>query len=64
MNKYLIYEKTIEFKVKSDMYNITDCVVDINRFKQGKKIFPCGSGEDYILNEKDIKAIKKLLKQE
>lgn len=43
-----------EFTVKSNLYNKTTCVVDILRFINGVRIFPCGDGDDYKLTDEDI----------
>lgn len=64
MKKYsAIYNNSIEFKVKSELYYTTTCVVDIPSFNEGRTIFPCADGCDYELSAKEIKDIKKLIKE-
>lgn len=45
--------ETMEVKVKSSLYGVTNCVIDKNRLTSGVRCFPCGSGEDHFLTEKE-----------
>jgi len=47
--------KIIELKVKSELYGITDCIINKERFVLGFKTFPCGSGEDHTLTGEQYK---------
>jgi hypothetical protein len=53
----------VDIKVKSEMYGVTDCVVNVEQYKEGKRIFPCGDGTDHKLTDKNIKEVEKLIKQ-
>ena len=55
--------KQIDIKVKSCMYGITTCVIDIDQFKNGFRCFPCGDGCDYDLKQAQIRQIKRDIKQ-
>ena len=55
-----------DFTVGSELYGRTDCIVDIKELKKGKRVFPCGDGCDFVINEEkknfilwDIKEMKK-----
>lgn len=61
--QYTVYNTSVEFTVKSEMYGITTCVVNIESFKNGRTLFPCGDGCDYKLNYKEINAIQRALKE-
>jgi hypothetical protein len=54
---------TYEFDVRSELYGITTCVVDIATFLQGRRTFPCGDGTDRTLSQTDIREIKVTLKE-
>lgn len=53
MKNLAIYNDTAEFTVKSELYGVTTCVVDIKAFKEGRRVFPCGDGDDHRLTEKE-----------
>lgn len=53
--------KTIEIKVKSELYGVTDCVIDIDSFLSGRRTFPCGDGCDYKLTDKDVLFVNKVI---
>jgi hypothetical protein len=61
MSKPVKFGNTIELAVPSDIWGVTDCVIDIGEFERGRRFHPCGDGSDYRLRDKDIKAIKKLI---
>ena len=44
---------TYELKVHSEGYGETICVVDLASFLKGRRLFPCGDGNDYRLLKKD-----------
>jgi ubiquitin len=57
--------KTVEIKVKSELYAMTDCVIDIEQFRTGKRTFPCGDGSDHRLDyDEEKQVIGQLLKIE
>ena len=51
---------TIELRVKSELYGVTTCVVDIKTFLEGRRIFPCGDGDDHELTEKEQRKCRRL----
>ena len=64
MKKYSsIYNNSIEFNIKSEIYETTVCVVDIPSFNTGRKVFPCGDGCDYKLTTKEIDDIQRIIKE-
>lgn len=54
---------TVEIKVKSELYRVTDCVVDVASYKTGRKVFPCGDGTDHKLTKKNEKEVNELIKK-
>jgi hypothetical protein len=56
-------KKQVDIKVKSKMYGITDCVIYVDDYRKGKRIFECGSGEDRELTVKDCQEVEKLIKE-
>jgi len=53
-------EYIVVLDVYSELYGRTDCVVNVKQLLQGKRTFPCGDGNDFTLQDKDIEHIKKL----
>lgn len=54
--------ETIEIRVKSSLYGVTDCVIDIETFEKGRRIFPCGDGCDHKLNSIEEELIIETIK--
>jgi hypothetical protein len=54
---------TIEIHITTKGYPYVEhCVVDIESFAMGRRVFPCGSGNDYTLNISDVAEVNKILK--
>ena len=51
--------KTVEIAVKSEMYGTTTCVVDIETFKKGRLVFPCGDGCIHHLTSQEIGMVRR-----
>jgi len=56
--------ETIEMDVKSEMWRRTTAVIDIKTFRTGRRVFPCGSGEDYRLTNDDVRRINEIIESE
>lgn len=54
---------TVEIKVKSELYRITDCVIDVDQYKHGNRVFPCGDGNDNKLTKKQEKQFIELMRE-
>lgn len=70
VQKYSIYyigtnnSGTIEISnVPDEIYGVTTICVDIASFMKGRRVFPCGSGNDYRLTENMEEEIWKLITQ-
>jgi hypothetical protein len=53
--------ETIEIKVHSTLYGVTDCVINVEDFINGRRVFPCGDGCDHKLNEKEVSEVYRQL---
>jgi hypothetical protein len=56
---------SVEFEVKipGGLCPVTTCVVDVDLFQKGQRVFPCGSGDDYRLTDADAHTIGNLLRK-
>lgn len=54
--------KQVDIKVKSRLYGITDCAVNVEQYRKGERIFPCGDGTDHELKKKDCEEVEKLIR--
>lgn len=53
---------SVEIKAPSEIYGITDCVIDVDSFLKGRRVFPCGDGSDYKLRPSDVIIVDQLIK--
>lgn len=51
--------ETVELEVKSKLYGTTTCVVDVESFRKGRLVFPCGDGCDHHLSSVEIGKVRR-----
>ncbi len=50
--------ETINIKVPSELYGVTDCVISLDAINKG--FAPCGDGCDYRFTHKDLELLKRI----